>query len=354
MRRALFILIAAGLVLACAAAPGHAARIGVASVVKNQVTGSIGGQTRSLNRGAGVFQNETVTTGPNGSAQLLFVDETTLTLSKGASLVLDRFVYDPGRGTGDIVLNVVKGAFRFATGSATPQSYKIKTPAVTLAVRGTVIEGYIDAAGNVFIVVVEGSVIATTGSESVTVNAGEFIVVTPAGDIIEGGDWTGPLLDLDAGVQFLIDNKGKLLDIGGDVLPRWNELNDALDSRDVDLNFPVTPETPAPPPPDDEMTYPETEETADPVIEQETPPPVTEQETLPPRVEEDIPPPVIETEPGGPALQQDIPPPVIEQDTPPPVIRDEVLPPKSLNMAPTPGTRGETAPALLQAAPRAK
>ena len=168
-----------------------------------------------------------------------------MTLSANASLVLDRFVYDANKGSGEIIMNVVKGAFRFATGSADPKSYKIKTPMATLAVRGTVVEGYIDAAGNIFIVIVEGSVIASTSSGSVTVNAGQFIVITNTGAIIQGGDWTGPLLDLDAGVQFLLDNQGKLLDIGGDVLPKWQELNDALDSRDIDLNFPP----PAPPPP---------------------------------------------------------------------------------------------------------
>lgn len=222
--------------------PASAApRIGVASVVKNQVTGSIGGGKRTLNRGMGVFQNEVVTTGENSSAQLMFLDETTLTLSAKARIVLDKFVYNPKRSSGDIVFNVVKGAFRFVTGSADPNSYKIKTPVATLAIRGTIVEGYIDTSGNAVFVVVEGAITVSVNGQTILVNAGSYVVVTPSGQVIQGGNWTGPILDLDAGVQFIFDNQGRLLDRGGDVLPKWNNLNDALDSRDVDLNFPSDP-----------------------------------------------------------------------------------------------------------------
>lgn len=238
MRQWIYSLVIVAASAALASSVSAAPRIGVASVVKNNVTGSTGGGKRTLNRGMGVFQNETVTTGENSSAQLMFLDETTLTLSSRASIKLDKFVYNPKRSSGDIVFNVVKGAFRFVTGSADPNSYKIKTPVATLAIRGTIVEGYIDPSGNAVIVVVEGAVVATAGGRSVTVTAGNFIIITPNGAIIESGNWTGPLLDLDAGVQFIFDNQGRFLDRGGDVLPDWKNLNDALDSRDVDLNFP--------------------------------------------------------------------------------------------------------------------
>jgi hypothetical protein len=56
------------------------ARIGVASVVENEVNGTLGGDTRVLQVGAGVFRNEVITTGRDSSAQLLFRDETSPTL----------------------------------------------------------------------------------------------------------------------------------------------------------------------------------------------------------------------------------------------------------------------------------
>ena len=80
-------------------------RIGVASVVKNEVSGTISGNTRVIGIGAQIFQNEVVTTGPNSSAQLLFRDQTTLTIGADARISLDRFVYNPQTRTGDIVIN---------------------------------------------------------------------------------------------------------------------------------------------------------------------------------------------------------------------------------------------------------
>ena len=63
MRYSWHILLAGILLIGLGFDHAFAARIGVASVVKNQVTGSAGGRTRTLRPGAGVFQNETVSHG---------------------------------------------------------------------------------------------------------------------------------------------------------------------------------------------------------------------------------------------------------------------------------------------------
>ncbi|MDA7946771.1 MAG: FecR domain-containing protein [Hyphomicrobiaceae bacterium] len=224
----------------------HAARIGVASVVKNDVSGSAGGRVRVIKVGSGVFQNEVIATGAASSAQLLFRDETSLTIGANSRLTLDRFVYNPSTRTGDVVVNALQGTFRFVSGSAKPGGYTIKTPVATVGLRGTIVEGYIASDGSLILVVVEGSVVATTtNGQTVTLQAGQFITVSATGVIGGPTDWTGPTLDLDAGLKFIFDSNE----------PNPNqrrELNDALDSRDLDLTFPpppsVTP-TPEPPPP---------------------------------------------------------------------------------------------------------
>ena len=220
------------------------AEIGVASVVKNEVNGSVGGRTRVLRVGTSVFRNEVITTGANSSTQLLFRDETSLTLGADAKLVLDRFVYDPKAKSGDIAISIAQGAFRFVTGSADPRSYKIKTPVATLGIRGTIVEGYLSPlTGNVIIVVVEGAVEVTLANgTTVTLVAGQSLTINSNGTVGSGPEtWTGPTLDLDAGIRFAFDEQGKLLNGGGDPLPDWERLNDALDSRDVDINFPPLP-----------------------------------------------------------------------------------------------------------------
>jgi hypothetical protein len=49
---------------------------------------------------------------------------------------LDKFVYDPNKGTGSVAIEASKGAFRFVTGSQNKGEVKVKTPYGTLGVRG--------------------------------------------------------------------------------------------------------------------------------------------------------------------------------------------------------------------------
>lgn len=118
-------------------------KIGVASAVKNRVEGVIGGGTRPLAVGNDVFARQVVRTGEQSTAQLLFLDETSLSIGPSSEVTLDRFVFDPNRGSGNVVLNATKGAFRFVSGSQQPSSYQIKTPVATIGVRGTIFDLYI-------------------------------------------------------------------------------------------------------------------------------------------------------------------------------------------------------------------
>jgi len=228
MVRFLAILIACACIL-IAISPAEAARIGVAAVVKNRVNGSVAGV---INVGTGVSENEVISTGQESSTQLLFRDETSLTIGPNSRLTLDRFIYNPNTRAGDVVVNVVQGTFRFVSGSARPGGYTIKTPAASIGLRGTVIEGYINATGDLLLVVVEGSVLATTADGTqIAVSAGQYITVSRAGVVTGPAAWTGRTLDIESGQQFILDTDNPIED-------QRNQLNDALDSRDLDITFP--------------------------------------------------------------------------------------------------------------------
>jgi hypothetical protein len=49
---------------------------------------------------------------------------------------LDKFVYDPNKGSGTVAIEAARGAFRFSTGSQNKGEVKIKTPSGTLGIRG--------------------------------------------------------------------------------------------------------------------------------------------------------------------------------------------------------------------------
>jgi hypothetical protein len=108
-------------------------RIGTASSVKPEASGSIAG---TLSAGSGVHASETVRTGSSGQAGLRFVDDSNLTVGPGSQVKLDKFVYDPNKGTGGVAIEASRGAFRFATGSQNQASVKVKTPSGTLGIRG--------------------------------------------------------------------------------------------------------------------------------------------------------------------------------------------------------------------------
>jgi hypothetical protein len=114
--------------------------IGSATSVKNRVDGVIGGQTRSLSAGSAVHANELIRSGEDSVGNLQFLDQTKLSVGPKSEVRLTKFVYDPNKKAGSVVIQAGKGAYRFATGVQDSKNYEIKTPYATLGVRGTVLE----------------------------------------------------------------------------------------------------------------------------------------------------------------------------------------------------------------------
>ena len=108
-------------------------RIGTANSVKPEASGSFSG---TLSAGSGVHANETVRTGSSGQAGLRFIDESNLNVGPSSQVRLDKFVYDPNKGAGTVVIEGARGAFRFSTGGQNKGDVKIKTPSGTLGIRG--------------------------------------------------------------------------------------------------------------------------------------------------------------------------------------------------------------------------
>jgi hypothetical protein len=122
------------------ATPSVAQNIGIAAAVSNQVTSPQGTVLIPINRGDGVVQNQVIQTGVESTAQLLFLDQTTLSVGPQAQVTLDRFVFDPNRGTGSLVIEATRGAFRFISGTQAPQNYQVVTPVATMGVLGSTLE----------------------------------------------------------------------------------------------------------------------------------------------------------------------------------------------------------------------
>ncbi|MBN8912646.1 MAG: FecR domain-containing protein [Rhizobiales bacterium] len=132
--------------------------IGSALVVVNLVTAEYNRDTRTLQNGDRVHQDEMIEVGNDASSELKLDDDTKLALGPGSNLKLDKFVYDPEKTKGSIVLDLVKGTFRFMTGVAEKPTYVIKTPSAAITVRGTIFDVFVQENGPSWLLLIEGAV----------------------------------------------------------------------------------------------------------------------------------------------------------------------------------------------------
>lgn len=120
------------------------ARVGVTSTSAGEPIGKPVDQAqRVLRVGIDVFASERVTTTANDRAQLIFLDGSALSIGPNAELTLDKYVYDPAKGTGTIAITAGKGVLRLVGGAITKQTEAtITTPSGTIGIRGgiTIVE----------------------------------------------------------------------------------------------------------------------------------------------------------------------------------------------------------------------
>jgi len=138
------------------AAPGDA--IGSAVLVVNLVTAKLENDQRRLTIGDDVRQQELIEVDDDGRGELVLRDKTKLALGPGSRLLLDQFVYNPDISGGAIVLDLVRGTFRFITGIAAKPAYVIRTPTASITVRGTMFDVYVQASGQAWLLLIEGAI----------------------------------------------------------------------------------------------------------------------------------------------------------------------------------------------------
>jgi hypothetical protein len=114
--------------------------VGNAKVVVRTVTGAYEGEMRELQLLDDVYHNEKIETAEESATQLVFLDQTTITLGPKSKIVLDKFVYDPDPSKASFVMTATEGVFRFASGKLPKSVYRINTPAATIGIRGTLLD----------------------------------------------------------------------------------------------------------------------------------------------------------------------------------------------------------------------
>jgi hypothetical protein len=158
--------------LAASAADDPAA-IGAVDKVENEAKVVSGDNAITAVIGTLVHLRDELRTGAEGRLEVTFRDETVLTLGEKASVVIDRYVYDPDKDVGETVLQATKGAFRFASGrikAMKENKIAVSTPVADIGVRGTEFWGG-PMNGQYGVLLLEGEVTVSNQAGSVTLSA---------------------------------------------------------------------------------------------------------------------------------------------------------------------------------------
>jgi len=90
--------------------------------------------------GAPVQPGDVVTTGPDGSVGITFLDNSLLSAGPNSVLSIDRFAFDSTTHQGSFESSLKQGTLAVVSGKLakqSPEAMRVRTPAAVLGVRGT-------------------------------------------------------------------------------------------------------------------------------------------------------------------------------------------------------------------------
>jgi len=139
-----------------------AERVGSAKDVVNQAWGTPPDAGRTeLAATSPVHRNELLETDNESAVEVVFADESKLTMGQNARVTVDEFVYaDPANSRS--VINLTKGAFRFVSGKMAEDKVTLKTPTATMVIRGTELKIDVADDGQTEVSVLEGAIELTS------------------------------------------------------------------------------------------------------------------------------------------------------------------------------------------------
>jgi hypothetical protein len=110
-------------------------------VLQGTATITHNGVTSPLTPSTPIYMNDTIQTGAGSKADVLFADNTEMTLGDNAKLQLDDYVYDPNVNSNNkATYSLLEGAFVYVSGligKKDPDNVRIETQASGIGTRGT-------------------------------------------------------------------------------------------------------------------------------------------------------------------------------------------------------------------------
>jgi hypothetical protein len=156
--------------------------VGALETAAHEVWGTpVGAARAALKEAAAIFRNERLETGDESAAGVRFVDASQLTLGSNANVVVDEYVF-AGEASRSVI-TMTKGAFRFVSGQMPEKNVKLKTPTVTIGIRGTALKIDVYDDGSTELSTVEGAatIVSLITNEALDILAGHSVLADKDG-----------------------------------------------------------------------------------------------------------------------------------------------------------------------------
>jgi len=137
------------------------------------------GTSIKLTRTAIIKKHDEIITKDNTKVQLLFKDETIISIGKNSSFQVENYLFDEKNKKFEAKFDMFKGTFKTITGKIgkkAPKNFILKTKTASIGIRGTQIVMNL-LKDNEQIFCTEGKILVTTLDSKISsfVNAGEFV-----------------------------------------------------------------------------------------------------------------------------------------------------------------------------------
>jgi hypothetical protein len=126
--------------------------------------------TKVLQVGADIRIGDTVVTGPAGQVQIKFSDKTELVVGPNSSLLIEDYLLRADDSAGQFAIKALGGTFRFVTGMAAKDRYRIETPTGTIGVRGTAFDFNVDPTQTKVLLFHGAVILCNTADQCVTLD----------------------------------------------------------------------------------------------------------------------------------------------------------------------------------------
>ena len=130
-------------------------------------------------------EKDSVITADNSKAQLMFNDDTIITVGKNSNFSISEYMYEDSKEP-TAQFNLVKGAMRTITGKIgkiAPERFSVRANTATIGIRGTNFTVTVLENGSTRAYCTYGAISVTIGSGTEIVDHGFYLEISPSGEI---------------------------------------------------------------------------------------------------------------------------------------------------------------------------